>query len=58
MLKLPLVVLPALALLGACAQPPETWTAFVYPPGKSVKLLRPFGCLGHEGASALALNSF
>lgn len=36
MLRLPLVALPALALLGGCAKPQETWTAFVYPPGRSL----------------------
>lgn len=36
MLRLPFVVLPVFALLGACAKPPSTWTAFVYPPGRSL----------------------
>jgi len=31
-----LVALPFLALVGACSKQPETWTAFVYPPGKSL----------------------
>lgn len=30
------IALPALALLGGCARQPETWTAFVYPPGRSL----------------------
>ncbi len=36
MSKLLYVAVPTLAMLGACAKQPETWTAFVYPPGKSL----------------------
>ncbi len=34
--RLQFVALAVLALLGACAKQPETWTAFVYPPGRSL----------------------
>ena len=36
MLKLPFVALAVLVLLGGCSKQPETWTAFVYPPGRSL----------------------
>ncbi|AVH92119.1 hypothetical protein AL480_15245 [Stenotrophomonas maltophilia] len=34
--RLRFVVVAILILLGACAGRPETWTAVVYPPGKSL----------------------
>jgi hypothetical protein len=36
MLRVPFVALAVLPLLGSCAKQPETWTAFVYPPGTSL----------------------
>lgn len=36
MLRVPFASLAVLVLLGGCAKQPETWTAFVYPPGKSL----------------------
>ena len=36
MLRVPFASLAVLVLLGGCAKQSETWTAFVYPPGKSL----------------------
>lgn len=36
MFRPPFVGLSVLVLLGGCAKQPETWTAFVYPPGRSL----------------------
>jgi len=36
MRRLRLIVMPFLALLGGCYGQSDTWTAFVYPPGKSL----------------------
>lgn len=34
--RVPFVALAVLVLLGGCTKQPETWTAFVYPPGRSL----------------------
>ena len=36
MRRLRLIVMPFLVLLGGCSGQSDTWTAFVYPPGKSL----------------------
>jgi hypothetical protein len=36
MRRLGLIVLPFLVVLGSCSKQSDTWTAFVYPPGKSL----------------------
>ncbi|MEG0192174.1 MAG: hypothetical protein RR698_03310 [Stenotrophomonas sp.] len=36
MRRLQLIALPFLVVLGGCSRQSDTWTAFVYPPGKSL----------------------
>lgn len=36
MRRLRLAALPFIVVLGSCSRQPDTWTAFVYPPGKSL----------------------
>ncbi|MDT3502582.1 hypothetical protein [Stenotrophomonas maltophilia] len=36
MRRLRLTALPFIVALGSCSRQPDTWTAFVYPPGKSL----------------------